>query len=64
MERAGLETMAGRSVESTLRGRTDAGDNRNNRNNRNKGTRSVTKTHSGTMPHRCQPVNLAAPNFV
>jgi len=61
MERAGLETMAGRSVESTLRGRTNAG---NNRNNRNEGTRSVTKTHSGTMPHRCQPVNLAAPNFV
>ena len=58
MERAGLETMAGGGVESSLRGRTDAGDDGN------RGTQSVTETHSGTMPHRCRPVNLAAANSV
>jgi hypothetical protein len=58
MESAGLETMTGGGVESALRGRTDTG------NEGNYGTQSMTEAHSGTMPHRCRPVNLAAPNSV
>jgi hypothetical protein len=58
MEGAGLETMTGGGVESSLRGRTDAGDEGNY------GTQSMMETHSGTMPHHCRPVNLAAANFV